>query len=277
MEDVQAGPDDRELPIDLVGVSGLRYPITVRDKARRRQMTVAEMSLSASLPHHFKGTHMSRFVEVVHEHRDQVDMETLPAIIRKIRERLEAERARMEVRFPYFIERKAPVSGSASLMSYACRFLAEADGADDDFMAGVRVPVATLCPCSKAISPYGAHNQRGYVDIDVRAERGAGGLPRMVWIEELAEAGERAGSAPVFPLLKREDERELTMRAYDNPVFVEDVVRRVVTDLREDQRIVWLEVRAETMESIHDHNAFAKIVWRRRPGDPAIRGGKGGA
>ncbi|MDR1520053.1 MAG: GTP cyclohydrolase FolE2 [Planctomycetota bacterium] len=263
MEDVQAGADDRELPIDLVGVSGLRYPITVRDKARRRQMTIAEMSLSVSLPQDFKGTHMSRFIEVVHERRDQVDMETLPAIVHALRERLEAERARVEMRFPYFIEREAPASRLVSLMSYDCRFMAEVAGAGDDFLVGVKVPVSTLCPCSKAISDYGAHNQRGYVDIAVRAERAASGLPRMVWIEELAAAGERAGSAPVFPLLKREDERELTMRAYDNPAFVEDVVRRVVVDLRQDSRIAWLEVRAETMESIHDHNAFARIVWRR--------------
>jgi GTP cyclohydrolase I len=267
LEDVQAGPDDRELPIDLVGVNGLRYPITVRDKARRRQMTVAEMSLSVGLPQHFKGTHMSRFIEVVHEHRDQVDMETLPAIIRRLRERLKAERARIEVRFPYFIERRAPVTGAVSLMSYDCRFLAEVNGRGDDFLVGVRVPVSTLCPCSRAISDYGAHNQRGYVDIEVRAERGSGGLPRMIWIEELAAVGEESGSAPVFPLLKREDERHLTMRAYDNPVFVEDVVRRVVVELRRDFRVAWLGVRAETMESIHDHNAFAHIVWRRRNGE----------
>lgn len=261
MEDVQSSSDNRELPIDLVGVNGLRYPITVRDKARVRQKTIAEMSLSVSLPHHFKGTHMSRFIEVVHEHRDQVDMETLPSIVRTLRSRLEAERARIEVRFPYFVERTAPASGLLSLMSYDCRYMAEVDADGDDFLVGVRVPITTLCPCSKAISDYGAHNQRGYVDIDVRAARAAAGLPKMVWIEELIEAGEKSGSAPVFPLLKREDERALTMRAYDNPAFVEDVVRHVAADLRDDPRIKWLRVRAETIESIHDHNAFAVICW----------------
>ena len=263
MEDVQARSDDRLLPIDLVGVNGLRYPITVRDKTRQRQKTVGELSLSVSLPHHFKGTHMSRFVEVVHEHRDQVDMETLPSIVSALRDRLEAERARIEVSFPYFIERHAPVSGLGSLMSYDCRYLAEVNGKGDDFVVGVRIPVTTLCPCSKAISDYGAHNQRGYVDIAVRAVRAANGLPKMVWIEELVEAGERAASAPVYPLLKREDEREVTMRAYDNPAFVEDVVRSVAAELRDDPRIVWLEVRVETLESIHDHNAFAVISWSR--------------
>ena len=263
MEDIQSQSDNRELPIDLVGVNGLKYPVTVRDRERRRQKTVAEMSLSVSLPHHFKGTHMSRFIEVVHEHRDQVDMETLPAIVGALRTRLEAERARIEVRFPYFVERAAPVSGLRSLMSYDCRYMAEVNGLGDDFLVGVRVPISTLCPCSKAISDYGAHNQRGYVDIAVRAARAANGLPRMVWIEELIEAGENSGSAPVFPLLKREDERALTMRAYDNPAFVEDVVRHAASALRVDPRIVWLEVRAETLESIHNHNAFAEIVWKR--------------
>lgn len=267
MEDVQSSFDNRELPIDLVGVHGLRYPITVRDKTRRRQKTVADLSLSVSLPHHFKGTHMSRFIEVVHEHRDQIDMETLPSIVATLRTRLDAERARIEVRFPYFVERSAPASGSIALMSYDCRYIAEVNGTGDDFMVGVKVPVTTLCPCSKAISDYGAHNQRGYVDIDIRSGRTAGGLPKMVWIEELIEVGEMAGSAPVFPLLKREDERSLTMRAYDNPAFVEDVVRHAAATLRDDSRITWLTVRAETIESIHDHNAFAVIVWSRDAGD----------
>ena len=263
MEDVQSSFDDRELPIDLVGVQGLRYPITVRDKAHRRQKTVADLSLSVSLPHHFKGTHMSRFIEVVHEHHDEIGMETLPSIVLALRTRLEAERARIEVRFPYFIERFAPASGALSLMSYDCRYIAEANGEGDDFIIGVKVPVTTLCPCSKAISEYGAHNQRGYVDIDIRSARAKSGLPKMVWIEELVEVGEGAGSAPVFPLLKREDERELTMRAYDNPAFVEDVVRHAAAALRNDERVRWLSVRAETIESIHDHSAFAVITWSR--------------
>ncbi|MCC8181156.1 MAG: GTP cyclohydrolase FolE2 [Planctomycetes bacterium] len=263
MEDVQSRPDERELPIDLVGVKGLKYPIMVRDRAREHQHTVAEMSLSVSLPHHFKGTHMSRFVEVVHEHREQVDMETLPAIVATLRDRLEAERARIEVGFPYFIERSAPVSGSRALMSYNCRYIAEVNGKGSDFVVGVTVPITTLCPCSKAISDYGAHNQRGYIDLDIRAIRSSSGLPKMVWIEELVDVCESAGSAPVFPLLKREDERALTMRAYDHPAFVEDVVRHVAAGLRDDSRIAWLQVKAETVESIHDHNAFAMIEWTR--------------
>ncbi|MDR3210367.1 MAG: GTP cyclohydrolase FolE2 [Planctomycetota bacterium] len=265
MEDVQAKFDDRDLPIDLVGVKGLRYPVTVRDKARQRQSTIAELSLSVGLPKHYRGTHMSRFVEVIHEHRAQVDMETLPSIVATLRERLEAKRARLEMSFPYFIERLAPVSRLPSLMSYQCRYVAEETDAGNDFVVAAQIPITTLCPCSKAISDYGAHNQRGYVEIAIRATRQPGGLPSMVWIEELVEIGERSGSAPIYPLLKREDERELTMRAYDHPAFVEDVVRHAVGELRQDQRIDWLEVRAETVESIHDHNAFAMISgWRNR-------------
>ncbi|MDR1611680.1 MAG: GTP cyclohydrolase FolE2 [Planctomycetota bacterium] len=266
MADVQSGRDDRELPIDLVGVRGLRYPIAVRDKARERQRMVAEFSLSVSLPHHYKGAHMSRFVEVLHEHRDQIDMETLPEMVGALRTRLAAERARMEVKFPYCVERAAPVSGAVSLMCYDCRYVAEVNGGGDSFAVGVRVPIATLCPCSKAIADYGAHNQRGYVDLDVRAMRRKSGLPRMIWIEELIEVAESAGSSPVFPLLKREDERSVTMRMYENPAFVEDVVRHVADVLRRDERVEWLHVRSETLESIHDHNAFAEISWRRGDG-----------
>jgi GTP cyclohydrolase I len=196
-------------------------------------------------------------------------METLPDIIAALREKLEAERARIEVRFPYFVEKTAPASKLRSLMSYRCGYTAEVAPEGDDFRVGVQVPVTTLCPCSKAISDYGAHNQRGYVDIEIRAHRGPGGLPRMVWIEELIEVAEKAGSAPVYPLLKREDERALTMRAYDNPAFVEDVVRSVAAELRGDSRIQWLHARVETLESIHDHNAFAEIYWTdgKTPGD----------
>ncbi len=261
MKDIQSQEDTRDIPIDLVGVHGLQYPITVRDRERQRQRTIAELSLSVSLPRHYKGTHMSRFIEVVHEHHDHIEMETLPSLVAILRQRLEAERARVEIRFPYFIPRAAPVSGQTSLMSYQCRYFAEASETRDDYLVGVRVPVTTLCPCSKAISDYGAHNQRGYVDLEIRTGRTHRGLPKMVWIEELIDVAERAGSAPVRPLLKREDERALTMMAYENPAFVEDVVRSVAAELRADERVVWLKVRAETLESIHDHSAFALIEW----------------
>ncbi len=264
LEDVQNRTDGRNVPIDQVGVGDLRYPIRVLDRERGTQATVAKLSMSVSLPHHVKGTHMSRFLEVLNEHRGEVTMRTLPRILEDLRERLGAGGARVEVSFPYFLEREAPVSGAKGLMDYECSFVGELwDREDADFVLGVSVPVTTLCPCSKAISDYGAHNQRGYVEMEVRSRASEGGLPEVVWIEELIEVAERSASAPVYPLLKRPDERYVTMQAHDNPTFVEDVVRNVSIRLREDDRIVWFRVRAENQESIHNHSAFAHVEWSR--------------
>src|SRR5262249_52966413 len=160
-----------------------------------------------------------------------VTMRTIPKILHSLQERLEAESARVEVAFTYFLERAAPVSGAKGLMDYACSFVGEAKRDQDDFILGVRVPVATLCPCSKAVSDYGAHNQRGYVSVEVRSVRTESGNPELIWIEEMIEYAEKAASAPVYPLLKRADERHVTMQAYDNPVFVEDLVRSVAEQL----------------------------------------------
>jgi GTP cyclohydrolase I len=206
---------------------------------------------------------MSHFIEVLNRHRGEVTLRTLPALLTELRTRLDAERARVEIEFPYFLERTAPISGATSLMEYECSFVAEASADADDFVLGVRVPVATLCPCSKAISDYGAHNQRGVVVLAVRTRRCADGHPELVWIEELVGLAEAAGSCPVYPLLKRPDERYVTMRAYDNPVFVEDVVRNVAVALRRDERVIWFRVHAINFESIHNHNAFARIEWTR--------------
>ena len=263
LEDVQGRRDERGIDIDQAGVRDLRYPITVLDRVRGEQQTVANLSMSVGLPYRFKGTHMSRFVEAIEEHRGEVTMRTLPAILRELRDRLDAESARVEARFPYFLEREAPVSGRKALMDYDCFFLGESVGPTEGFVLGVSVPVTSLCPCSKAISDYGAHNQRGYVNIEVRPRRTADGEPEMVWIEELVEVGERSGSAPVYPLLKRPDERHVTMQAYENPVFVEDIVRNVAEKLRGDARISWFRVEAVNQESIHNHSAFAKIEWTR--------------
>jgi GTP cyclohydrolase I len=263
MEDVQNRPDDRQVPIDQVGVCDLRYPITVLDRRRETQQTVARLTLSVGLPHHFKGTHMSRFIEVLNRHRGEVTLRTLPDMLRDLKKRLHAETAQIVVEFPYFLERSAPASGARSLMEYECSFQAETNGGEEDFVLSVRVPVTSLCPCSKAISDYGAHNQRGYVTIEVRTVRLPGQEPAFVWIEELVEVAERSASAPVYPLLKRADERRVTMQAYDNPVFVEDLVRGVAVCLRADPRVAWFRVRAVNHESIHAHNAFARVEWAR--------------
>jgi GTP cyclohydrolase I len=261
MEDVQNLPDGRRVPIDRVGVSNLSYPIVVLDRANQRQSTVASLTMSVSLPHYYKGTHMSRFVEVLNAHRGDMTMFTLTAVLRELRSFLQAESARVEVRFPYFLERVAPVSRAKALISYECSFIGEASEIKNDFVLGVRVPVTSLCPCSKAISDYGAHNQRGYVTIEVRGPSGGGNSPQLIWIEELVEVAERSASAPVFALLKREDERFVTMQAFENPAFVEDIVRNAALTLREDSRVNWFRVRAENQESIHNHDAFAQVEW----------------
>lgn len=263
MDDIQNGPDERRIPIDQVGVSDLSYPIVVLDRQREKQQTVAKFSMSVSLPHHFKGTHMSRFIEVLNEHRGEVTMHTLPTVLRELKKRLEAESARVEVSFPYFLERAAPASGARALMDYECTFVGESNGEHADFQLGVRVPVTSLCPCSKAISDYGAHNQRGLISIDVRSTRSPTGEPALIWIEELVQVAEDCASAPVYPLLKRADERHVTMQAYDNPVFVEDMVRNVAVRLQGDDRVAWFRVHAINQESIHNHSAFARLEWQR--------------
>lgn len=262
MEDVQSRPDSRGIPLERVGVSGLRYPIVVLDRSQSKQQTVADLQISVSLPPHVKGTHMSRFIEVLDEHRGEVTVNTIPAILRRIRDRLEAEAAQLKVRFPYFVEREAPVSGATSLMDYQCGFSGSLDADREEFSVRVQVPVTSLCPCSKAISDYGAHNQRGYVDLKVRTN-----VPEdLIWIEELIDIGESAGSSPVYPLLKRADERHVTMAAYDNPAFVEDMVRSAAESLKRDPRISAFTVRVENHESIHNHLAFAETSWIRPSG-----------
>lgn len=262
MDDVQNHSDERGIPLDQVGVTDLRYPIVVLDRQNEKQHTVARLTMSVDLPHHFKGTHMSRFIEVLNEHRGEVTMRTLPAILRELKNKLDAQSARLEVSFPYFTEKEAPASGARALMDYECSFVGEANGGEEDFLLRVEVPVTSLCPCSKAISDYGAHNQRGVITIEVRSAR-QDGAAALIWIEELIDVAERSASAPVYPLLKRADERHVTMQAYDNPVFVEDMVRNVAAQLRDDRRVAWFRVHAVNHESIHNHGAFASVTWKR--------------
>lgn len=263
MNDVQNSPDYRGLHIDQVGVSDLRYPIEVLDRANDRQKTVATLSMSVNLPHHFKGTHMSRFVEVLNEHHCEFTGRMIPKILHALKKKLDAESARIEVEFPYFLERSAPVSGVKGMMSYQCCFTGESGTEGEDFILSVKVPITSLCPCSKEISDYGAHNQRGYVTIKVRTINDTTGIPPIIWIEELIDIAEASASAPVFAVLKRSDEKHLTELAYNNPVFVEDVVRNVAVILKADERVAWFSICAENQESIHNHNAFARIEWRR--------------
>jgi GTP cyclohydrolase I len=259
LPDIQATPDTRGLAIDQVGVSDLRYPIQVLDNAGNPFPTVAKISMSVHLPHHFKGTHMSRFLEVLCKHEGEVTMRTLPNILHDLKNRLDAEEAQIEVAFTYFVTKRAPVSGSPAKVACDVIFRGMSNGTVDDFVLSVVVPVTTLCPCSKEISEYGAHNQRGYITLEVRPVS-KNGTWELILIEDLIEIAERSGSAPVYALLKRTDERFVTMQAYDNPVFVEDVVRNAAALLSADPRVASFTVKAVNQESIHDHNAFATIV-----------------
>jgi GTP cyclohydrolase I len=188
-------------------------------------------------------------------------MRTLPAILETLRTKLEAERAHMKVEFPYFLEREAPVSKAKALMEYTSWFEGDLNGDSNDFVLGIRVPVMSLCPCSKEISDYGAHNQRGYLTIETRSFSNKDGSPKIIWLEELIGVAEASASSPVYPVLKRADERYVTMYSYDHPVFVEDMVRNVAVKLKDDSRVAWFKVNAVNHESIHEHSAFAEIEW----------------
>ena len=263
MKDVQNSADTRGIAIDQVGITNLRYPIGVKDRDGKPMATVADISMSVHLPHHFKGTHMSRFLEILSKHEDEITLRSLPAILHELKKRLEAESAHMEVSFPYFIDKAAPVSGARAKICCQCTFLVSCNGRKSDIALRVVVPVTTLCPCSKEISDYGAHNQRGHVTIEVRPRKARHGWA-WIWIEELVEIAESSASAPVYALLKRPDERHVTMQAHDNPVFVEDLVRNVSLLLQRDKRVTSFVVRAVNQESIHAHDAFAQVTWKRR-------------
>ena len=252
LHDKQSERDHRELRIDKVGVRGLRFPIQVRDKARAVQNTVATIGMFVDLPKEFKGTHMSRFIEVLNAHGDVVHVENIPDILYAMQKRFQAKTSHLEMEFPYFMVKSAPVSRMESLMDYVARFEATACQNEIDFVLTVKAMVTTLCPCSKSIAAYGAHNQRGEVTVQTRSKK-------VVWIEDLIEIIEGSASSELYALLKRQDEKAVTERAYDNPVFVEDLVRNVALRLNAHPDVTWYKAEAENHESIHNHNAYACI------------------
>lgn len=252
LQDKQSERDHREIRIDKVGVRGVRFPIQIRDKAHSHQNTIATIGMYVDLPKEFKGTHMSRFIEVLNAHGNVIHVENINDILLAMQSKLKAHSAHLEMEFPFFLSKKAPVSGRESLMDYTARFDSSATGKEIDFVLTVKAPVTTLCPCSKAISKYGAHNQRGLVTVQIRSTR-------IVWIEDLIALVEESASSELYALLKREDEKAVTERAYENPVFVEDLVRNVALRLNARNDITWYRVEAENYESIHNHNAYAFI------------------
>lgn len=252
LADTQNLPDTRQIAIDRVGVKNLRHPIQVRDKAHSIQSTIATIQMTVDLPHHFKGTHMSRFVEVLNEHGPVIHVANMSEMLESLRKKLDSEQAHLDFEFPFFLEKKAPVTGAPGLMDYVVRFSVTAGANGHDFVLTVVVPVTTLCPCSKAISARGAHNQRGAVTFSVR-------FRQPIWIEDLIRLVEASASSELYSLLKRPDEKAVTEHAYDHPVFVEDLVRNVAARANADSNIVAYSVEAENYESIHNHNAYARV------------------
>ena len=254
MIDIQNQADCRDVPLAKVGVKGLEYPIRVLDKKNKNQHTTATADLYADLPRHVKGTHMSRFVEIFHQYRKDLSMPRFLEMLSRIRRELEADSTFGSISFPYYIEKYAPVSGLPGIMSYQCRYQGRVTGSSQLFSVTVSVPVTTLCPCSKAISERGAHNQRGIVKVELE-------LGPFFWIEDIISLVEEAASSPVYSLLKREDEKFLTERAYDNPRFVEDLVRDVYVEIKKLNKFPRFSVEAENFESIHNHSAYAFVEY----------------
>lgn len=253
MKDVQNMRDHRKINIDKVGIKNLRLPIVVQDRQDGRQSTIADVNFYVDLPHHFKGTHMSRFVEILNDYRESFEVSRLGEMLKATQKRLNALKAHLELTFPYFIKKKAPVSKSPGLIDYMCTISAASNGNEAiDVILTVSVPITSLCPCSKEISEYGAHNQRSVVTLSVRTNE-------FIWLEELIRIIEDQASSEIYSLLKREDEKFVTEAAYDNPVFVEDIVRGVTEQLAMDKRIDWFSVESENYESIHNHNAYAGV------------------
>ena len=254
MKDVQSQADQRGIPIQKVGVNDVHLPFQIKTKAGSFQSVLACIRLTVDLPQEYKGTHMSRFIEVLSDWRQKpVSNREMDAMLRDIMSRLGAQRSHIEIRFKYFIEKVAPVSGLKSLLDYDCIFEGNL-GSDGplDFILGLSVPFTSLCPCSREISDYGAHNQRGVMKVRIKYVPG-----RFIWIEDLVELMERQASCPVYPLLKREDEKFVTETAYDNAKFIEDVLRDLVLALRGQEGVTWFEVECESFESIHNHSAYA--------------------
>ncbi|MCY4573221.1 MAG: GTP cyclohydrolase FolE2 [Gemmatimonadetes bacterium] len=260
LADVQANPDGRRVPISRVGVKNIRFPIAVKDRRKDAQHTVGTIDMSVDLPHHFKGTHMSRFMEILNSHDGEISVEALPVMLRTMRERLSAETAHLRIAFPYFLPKEAPVSGAEGLLSYDCAFDASS-GTEDDFVLTVNVPVTTLCPCSREISARGAHNQRSMVTVQAR-------FTEELWIEEVVALVDESASCGLYPVLKRSDEKWVTEQAYDNPRFVEDLVREVTLRLRSMPQVTWFNVHVVNFESIHEHDAYAQVE-EPGPGRPA--------
>lgn len=252
VEDVQSRADTRRIPINRVGIKDISHPVRVKDRSSGEQHTIATFNMYVNLPHNFKGTHMSRFVEILHSHEREISVDSFRSMLEEMTDRLEADAGHIEMTFQFFVMKKAPVSGVESLMNYEACLIGERRDGHTKMWIRVVVPVTSLCPCSKKISAYGAHNQRSHITI--KAE-----IRSHIWIEELIDIAESEASCELWGILKRPDEKYVTERAYDNPKFVEDIVRDVAVRLNNEPRVVSYVAEAENFESIHNHSAYALI------------------
>jgi len=257
IEDVQGRADTRRIPINKVGIKDVFHPVRIRDRSGGEQHTVARFNMYVFLPHDFKGTHMSRFVEILHRHEREISVESFRLMLAEMTDYLDSEAGHIEMSFPYFVMKRAPVTGVESLMDYRACLIGEHRDGGTEMHLRVTVPVTSLCPCSKGISDYGAHNQRSHVTITAK-------LNDHVWIEELIDMAEQEASCELFGILKRPDEKYVTERAYDNPKFVEDLVRDIAVRLNADPRVDGYRIEAENFESIHNHSAYALVECEKK-------------
>lgn len=252
MSDVQNSKDTRQIPINKVGIKDIRHPIRVRDRSVGEQNTIANFNMYVNLPHDFKGTHMSRFVQILNNHEREISVKSFKDMLVEMAQLLEAKSGHIEMSFPYFVNKTAPASGVQSLLDYDVTFIGQVHDGETSLQVKVVVPVTSLCPCSKKISDYGAHNQRSHVTVTAT-------IKEFIWVEEIIDLVEKQASCELYGLLKRPDEKIVTERAYDNPKFVEDMVRDVAAQLNAEDRISAYIVESENFESIHNHSAYALI------------------
>ncbi len=257
IDDVQNDKDTRQIPINKVGIKDIRHPVLIKGRCGQEQHTVGNFNMYVNLPHHFKGTHMSRFVEILNEHKEAITVKSFQDVLKQMTQKLEAESGHIEMIFPYFVNKKAPISGVESLLDYEVTFIGEIHDGLPELTLKVVVPVTSLCPCSKKISQYGAHNQRSHVTVSAQ-------LNGFIWVEDLIDLVEKEASCELYGLLKRPDEKFVTERAYDNPKFVEDMVRDVAARLNALEAVSAYSVESENFESIHNHSAYAFIEKDKR-------------